>query len=167
MSRDYTAIYASIWADPDWRKLTMTLQHTYLLVVTQPRLSPCGVLEFNPRRMGKLAADLTPDAIEEAVDALCATRPRPWLIYDDDTGELLVRSFVRHDGTLKMPNPSKSIARDWRAIASTPLKDAVLTELRRGFKDHPKAKGWEGIKDQDPELMALIEVPTKPLKGVA
>lgn len=157
MARDYAAIYTAVWTDKDWRRLDCHLQHTYWLILTQPRLSPCGVLDFIPHRFVGLAADLTAAQLASRVDELCVTEPRPWLIHDPDTMELLARSFVRYDSLMKVPSAAKAVAKDFAAIASPAIRDGVLTELIRLHRDDPGLAGWKGIAAQDPALMADIE----------
>lgn len=162
MSRDYAAIYTSIWSDPDWRALTRHQQHCYWMLVSQPKLSPCGVLDYIPGRMANLASDLTRVEVERVVSDLCMTRPRPFLVHDEETSELLVRSFVRHDSLIKGERPAKAIAKDFSAIISGTIRQAVVDELRAHRKTHPGLKGWGGIAEQDADLMALLEQPTRP-----
>lgn len=162
MARNYFALHVAIWNDDDFKRLTRNLQQTYFLIASQPKLTPCGVLDYIPRRMRGLAADLTPDELDRDVRALCATRPRPYLILDDDTSELLVRSLVRYDELLKMERPAKSIASDWDVILSPTIKHAVALELRRRHLEEPDLKGWKGIEAANPELWSLIEASEAP-----
>lgn len=167
MARDYAAIYTAIWADPHWRGLTPRLQHGYWLLLTQPRLSPCGVLDFIPRRFASLADGLTSGEVEAIVRDLESSAPRPWVIHDESTAELLVRSFVRHDGLIKGERPAKAIAKDFESISSTHIRQVIVDELRRHKKAHPQLKGWVGIAAESPQLMALLESPERPKLEVA
>lgn len=166
MARDYAALYTIVWADRDWRALTVAQQHGYWLLLTQPKVSPCGVLDFIPGRLANLASDLSRRHVESVVDDLCNTRPRPYLVFDSDTCELLLRSFVRWDSLIKAERPAKAIAKDFDAITSDAIRQAVLDELRAHRKARPALKGWLGIKDQNPDLMGLIEAPSRPLLKV-
>lgn len=163
MARDYAAIYTNVWSDPDWRSLTPRLQHGYWLLLTQPRLSPCGVLDFIPGRYANLAAGMNRNAIERLVDDLRHTKPRPYVVMDDDTCELLLRSFVRWDGLMAGPKSSKAVAKDFAAIESDLIRQAVIDELRALHQERPKSPGWTGIREQDPILMDLVEAPERPI----
>lgn len=156
MARDYAAIYTSVWADPHWTKLTPELQHTYWLVLSQPRLSPCGVLDWIPSRYRHMAAGLTPATLGQRVEALAATQPRPWLIVDLDTCELLVRSFVKWDSLITGARPAKAIAKDWASIASETIRHAVVCELHERFLAAPKLAGWKGIGEANDDLLQAI-----------
>ena len=70
-------------------------QRTYLLVLSQPGISLCGLLAWNPDALRVTAADSTPESLMASVDRLVAAR---FLVVDYDTDELLVRSFIRYDG---------------------------------------------------------------------
>lgn len=162
MARDYAAIYTSVWSDPDWRKLPIRLQHGYWLLLTQPRLSPCGVLDYIPRRLSGMAADLAVGDVNALVRDLQSLVPRPWVVLDESTAELLVRSYVRHDGLITGSRPAKAIAKDFDSISSSHIRQAIVDELRRHRRDLPKLKGWEGIGEESPELMALIDADERP-----
>ena len=162
MARDYAAIYTSVWGDPDWRTLTPRLQHGYWLLLTQARLSPCGVIDFIPARFAGLAAGMGRAEVEEVARELCAAKPRPWLVHDEDTAELLVRSFVRHDQLMKLGRPAKSIAKDWQAITSSTIRQAVVVELRRLREKAPKLAGWKGLAEESQSLMDLIDAAEAP-----
>lgn len=162
MARDYAAIYTAVWADPDWRSLTPRLQHGYWLILTQPRLSPCGVLDFIPRRFASLADGLTIGEVEAVVVDLESASPKPWVLHDPDTAELLVRSYVRHDGLITGARPAKAIAKDFESISSPHLRQTIVDELRRLRKERQGLKGWDGIREESPHLMALIDSDERP-----
>lgn len=153
MARDHARIKVSIWADPDFRALRAPLQHAYLMLTSQPRVSYCGVLEYLPRRYASMAAGLTVESIEKAIVGLVEKR---FVVLDEDTEELLIRSYVRHDELLKMANPAKAMAKDYAQVLSQGLRAAILTELRRAYFESPQMKGWQGIADASPELFQDI-----------
>lgn len=168
MSRDYAAIFTSVWNNPDWRALDTRLQHGYWMFLTQARLSPCGVLDFIPKRFAGMAHGLTSDEVERLVRDLVATKPKPFLVVDDSTAELLVRTYVRWDGLIKAHRPAKAIAKDFDSITSPVIRQAVLDELRRLHVEHPEYKGWVGIDEESADLMGLIQAPGRPkLEAIA
>lgn len=153
MARDHARIKVSIWADPDFRALRAPLQHAYLMLTSQPRVSYCGVLEYLPRRYASMAAGLTVESIEKAIGGLVEKR---FVVLDEDTEELLIRSYVRHDELLKMANPAKAMAKDYAQVLSQGLRMTILSELRRAYSDNPQMKGWQGIAEASPELYQSI-----------
>lgn len=153
MARDHARILVRIWADPDFRALRADAQRMYLLACSQPRLSYAGHLDYLPDRLAKLAADETPDTVECAVADLEEAR---FLVVDRDTHELLVRSFVRHDGLLASPNMTKAMLKDRDGIISEDLRDALDDELRRAHQEARSLAGWKGFRAADPDLFRKV-----------
>lgn len=149
MPRDHGRISVSIWADRDFRRLCRDAQRMYLLLCTQARLTYCGALDYLPGRLATLAPDEDEQTVDHAVKLLESDR---FLIVDRTTSEILVRSFVRHDGLLGSPNMTKAMLKDRAALLSDDLRDVVDDELTRAYSDDPKAKGWVGFKQAEPDL---------------
>lgn len=152
VARDYAAIYTSIWSDPDWRNLTAAQQHTYLQVLTQPKLSPCGVLDYLPNRLARGSSGLTETVVAANIKILRQADPRPWLVLDEETDELLARSFVRYDSLMNAHRSAKAVAKDYRTITSAALRLTVVEELRKLYDEKPSMAGWKGIREQDSDL---------------
>ena len=51
MARSEARVLVSIWSDPDWLALTSTAQRAYLLLLSQPKLSLAGCLDWMPQRV--------------------------------------------------------------------------------------------------------------------
>lgn len=147
MARDHARIYTSIWNDPTWRKLDQAAQHTYLMVLSQPRLSYCGTLDFFPSRLASQVAGLTESKVRTAIRTLEKLK---YLIVDRDTHELAVRSYVRHDGVLNRRNMGNAVGRALGTVVSQPIRDVILHELGRLYADDQTLAGWDGFKDYDP-----------------
>lgn len=153
MARDHGRIYTRIWADPDFRALDRDPQRLYLLLVSQAKLTYCGSLDYIPRRLVELAADEDQQSLEKALMTLEVTR---FVVVDYGMSELLVRSFVRHDGLLGSPNMTKAMLKDRASLMSHSLRDAVDIELARAYREDPKAKGWAGFQQAEPDLFADV-----------
>lgn len=153
MARDHARIKVAIWADPEFRALGWQQQYAFFMLLSQPRVSYCGVLEYLPRRYASMAADLTVDEVEKSIGGLQEKR---FVLLDQDTEELLIRSYVRHDELLKMANPAKAMAKDYAQVLSAGHRDAILGELQRAYVDAPQMKGWEGINDVAPGLFDQV-----------
>lgn len=149
MARDHARIKVAIWADPEFRALGWQQQYAFFMLLSQPRVSYCGVLEYLPRRYASMAADLTVDEVEKSIGGLQEKR---FVLLDEDTEELLIRSYVRHDELLKMANPAKAMAKDYAQILSASHREAILKELQRAYVESPQMKGWDGISDVSPGL---------------
>jgi hypothetical protein len=56
---------------------------------------------------------------------------RNFVLGDEETDELLVRSFVRHDVSLESDNTVVAVSRAYESIHSKLLRKVVLEELRK------------------------------------
>jgi hypothetical protein len=119
-------VFTRIWVDDDWRALSARAQWCYVLVLSQPDLSYAGVIPYRPGRWARLAGGVTASGVEQAVAELETCR---YVLVDRETGELLVRSFVRNDGVLRSPNLVKAMWNAYREIVSAPLREALDVEL--------------------------------------
>lgn len=153
MARDHARIQVAIWSDPDFRTLGVDAQRMYLVLLSQPRLSYCGSLDYLPTRLAALAADESPETVDQAVKTLEGHR---YVVVDRDTHELLIRTFVRHDGLLSSPNVTKAMLKDRGCLLSEPLRHVLDDELRTAYAADPKAAGWKGFKAAEPELFQQV-----------
>lgn len=154
MARDHARIQTAIWRDHDWRGLTFEAQWTYQAIASQEGLSYAGIIDYRPGRIAALASNLTGKKIEAAVKLLESER---FVIVDRLTEELLVRSYVRHDGVMDRANMGKAVARALAKVTSLDLREAVLTELARLKRERPGLSGFVGFGDLDPDGIARIE----------
>lgn len=153
MARDHARILVAIWADKDFRRLCRDAQRMYLLLCSQARLTYCGALDYLPGRLATLAEDEDEQTVDHAVKLLEVDR---FVVVDRTTAEVLVRSFVRHDGLLGSPNVTKAMLKDRAALLSDDLRNVLDDELARAYLDDPKAKGWAGFKQAEPELFEQV-----------
>lgn len=153
MARDHARIYVTIWADPAWRSLTCVQQLTYVALVSSADLSYCGVAPLIPARYQGIACDMT---ARKFLTAIAGLEAAGFVVADRDTLEVLVRSYVRHDGLLKMPNVTKAMVRALHKVHSPILRDVVTGELARLYRERPFEKGWAGFADLDAEGFARV-----------
>lgn len=126
MARSYAPLLTTIWADDDFRALSGAAQRLYLLALSQPNVSYAGVVAFTARRWARMAADTTSSDIDKAIAELEAAR---FLLFDDDTEELFVRSFVKHNGVLRQPQLRTAMRRAFGEILSPAIRAAFLQEV--------------------------------------
>jgi hypothetical protein len=143
MARSHARLLVTIWDDPDWRRLTTLQQLVYLSVLSSRDLSWCGVAPMLPQRLAHLAVDLTERKTRGALDDLHAAR---FLVNDHSTAEIAVRSYVRHDDLIKQPNVVKAMIKDFAKVHSQAIRDAIVVELARHYREHPDLKGWATVK---------------------
>ena len=153
MARDRANIFTNIWTDTDWRSLSGDEQHLYLLLMTHPDLSYAGVCDWRPGRLAKMRSDATKADIERLGKALQAKR---FILVDEETEEVLIRSYIRHDGVLKQPNLSVSFVNAYGAAASPEIRMLIIHELKRLFDEFPD---WSAFKNE--KVIALLKEPSK------
>lgn len=146
MARTHARLLCEIWQDDDFTSLPAGAQRLYLYLLSQPRLSLVGLLDLTPRRWANAAPDLDEATIGEAFEVLCRTR---FVLCDDQTQEVLIRSYVRYDGAHKSWQLTKAMWGAWKTIQSDFLKLSVLYELP------DESWQWE-------QAPAPVERPTEP-----
>lgn len=139
MARDHARLRHSIWADAEFLALTEAAQRVYMLALSQPGLNYCGVVPFTLRRWAKLASDSTTRRLRTAVTALETAR---FVVVDEDSEELLIRSFIRNDGIIESPNICLAAVKAFPGVLSPLLKGVFVAELHR-LRASPQGKGWE------------------------
>ncbi|MFG3476432.1 hypothetical protein ACGF3K_14370 [Streptomyces sp. NPDC047980] len=146
MARGHGRILTSIWEDSDFLALDPQEQRLYLFLISQPNLNHAGLLPLTLRRWSRKARGLTSADLEKLLEALESTR---FVVLDDDTEELLIRSFVRNDGVWRMPKVMGAMVSGALEISSKHLQRALLAEMDRipleELSDEPtKYRGEEG-----------------------
>ncbi|MDJ1370658.1 hypothetical protein [Gulosibacter molinativorax] len=140
MARDRANIFTDIWADQDWRELSVTAQHLYLLMLTHGTLNYAGVMDWHPGRLaamsdGRAAADVERDGAELEAGG--------FVLIDTDTGEGLVRSFLKHDGVLKQPKIVVSMTNAFASVASKKIRQVIAFEVQKLQVQQPELRAWE------------------------
>lgn len=140
MAKKFAQIRPDIWNDDDFRALTFGAQHLYFLMLTDPELSWAGVTDWKPARIRQRAAEWSMlEIMRSAVELSYAH----FLVFDQETEEVLVRSYVRHDGLLKQPRMAVSVANAFGSIGSNKLRAVVVHELTRLKREDPDLAAWE------------------------
>ena len=154
MARKYSKSWTARWDDPDFLALTGSQQALYGALSDHQDISWCGVLPFVPARFVALAADYTEAKIRGMLRVLVRER---FLIADPKTAELCVRTFIKHDEVLKVPNVAKAMGRAFFQVHSPLIQDAIVAELARLLASDPKLPGWGALRGSYPDLINLIE----------
>src|SRR5687768_6333645 len=94
MARSHGKILSSIWRDQSWLALTKDAKGLYVLLLSQPNLTLVGSLDLALGRWSTYSPDDTREDMQDALDEL---RDALFVIVDDHTDELLIRSFTAHD----------------------------------------------------------------------
>ncbi|NUO92760.1 MAG: hypothetical protein HOQ18_18335 [Dermatophilaceae bacterium] len=119
---------AAIWSDPDFIAMRATAQRMFMFLLSQPDLSHAGLLPMRVNRWAKKAEDLTARTVRSELDYLAE---RDYVVVDEDTEDVLIRTMVRNDGVYKQPKVMIRMREDARQIESPMLRAAFRQELDR------------------------------------
>lgn len=148
MAREYARYLTKTHRDPDWATLSTAHHDCYMALLSSEDITWAGVATYAPLRF-LLAADLTEKKVERLWDDLAA---KHYLVIDKKAGEILCRSFLRHDNVLAKPNLTKAFVAAYGRVRSATIREAINAELVRLLRDHPKLAGWKQIEELLPEL---------------
>lgn len=136
MANDHARIRRDIWGDDDWRGLTSPAQWLYLHLLSSPNITFAGIVDWRPPRIAALTAELTAADVDTFAGELIAAR---FILPDPDTEEVLIRSWVKHDGLLRSPNVTKALVKAHMGTASRILRAVLVDQLIR-----LRENGYEG-----------------------
>lgn len=143
MARSYAAIHHRIWADPAWRALDVDAQHLYILLISQPQLNLAGVLPIQLRKWSSCVQGWDIGDVAKALDKL---RDARFILVDEDTEEVMIRTLIRNDGAYKIPNVLKSLLQAAEHTQAPALRRELSIELGRleplDGKKAEEAAGW-------------------------
>lgn len=159
MAREFAKTRLTIWSDDDFTDLSPEAQHLYFVLKTSS-LSYCGVGDWRPGRLAKRARGWTEEAVRAAAAELIE---RLYILVDESTEEVLVRSFIRHDEVLKQPTLAVSMANAHADIASPVLRRAVIHEIQRLKDEFPDLKGWGSPRATELLSRPSVDPSTYPL----
>lgn len=152
MARDFAKLLTKIWSDEDWKRLSSTDHDVYLALLTTHDLSWCGVAPMLPQRLVGFASDLTLRRVDASLRRLSDVR---FILNDDDTGEIAVRSFIRNDKVMSQPNIVRAMNKALSAVRSETIIDNIECELTRVFAENPEYRGWDTLKSINEQLWEL------------
>lgn len=124
----YVKLFRSIWTDPDFLALRAESQRLYLLLVSQDNISHVGVLPLTPGRFSILAPDTEPVDIRSSLAELLAAR---FILIDETSEEIWVRSYVDYDEGHRNPNGRKALRSAHAEVFSRPIRAAIEATLER------------------------------------
>lgn len=139
MARDRANINTDIWNDDDFRSLSGPAQLLYMQLLTSKSLSYAGIADWRPNRIAVLSSGRKRAEVESAAEEL---QHGLYIVIDEETEEVLVRSFLRWDGLLQKPNVAKAMVTAWDRTYSLTLKGVVVHELKRLHDAHPDWRGF-------------------------
>lgn len=128
MAQDFAPLLRSIWSDEDWRALSVDGQHVYLMLLSHPDRNAAGVLSLTVKKWTRLAVDMTGPRLSVALTELDTAG---FIVVDDETEEVLVRSFIRRATVYKHIRMLANALREASEVESPRLRSALAQELGR------------------------------------
>jgi hypothetical protein len=129
MPRNYANVFTAIWArDGEFVKRSGEAQRIYMMLFTQGEISACGLLPLRRRRWVTNSSDGDESALNLALKELEEHR---YIVVDEDTEEVLVRSFTNHDNGYANPRRLPSIRDAASAVESPRLLRVLAEEFER------------------------------------
>lgn len=170
MARSHGRIDFRIWADKDFRALSERAQRMYMMLFGQKDVNNAGVLPLMESRWAKYCESMSVDDVRAGLDELEDAR---FVFVDDDTEELLIRSFIRGDGVVKQPNVFKNALKCAELVDSQRLR-RVLAEELRGLRrrdagevaDRLDPNPSETLPDDVPNPSETLREPLNPSRRV-
>jgi hypothetical protein len=139
MARDRASIRLDMWADQDWREVSEGAQHLYMLLMSHPTLSYAGVADWKP---GRIAAMTHGKSVEAVIADAHELRAKFFILTDLESEEVLVRSFIKHDGILKQPKLTVSMTNAYAAVASKEIREVIAFEIQKLHDRQPELNAW-------------------------
>jgi hypothetical protein len=153
MPREFARIRISIADDEEFEDLTPAAQWLYLRVlIPDPTLNYAGVADWRPKRLLRKAKGMTLDMLTVAAAEL---EERTYCLFDLDTEEVLVRSFIRSDEILRNPKMAAAMVKAYRQVSSKTLQAGIVTEVQKAKEEHPEYSSWT-FSDTRDDLSGLL-----------
>jgi len=140
VAREHANIRLDMWGDADWRALSRDAQWLYELLLTHPDTNRAGVCDWRPGRLARMASGTTAADVKRIAREL---EQRLFVVIDEGTEEILIRSYVKYDGVLKQPNMTVTMLNDWAGIASGRLRAVVAFEVQKVAGARPDLPAWK------------------------
>lgn len=151
MARSYGALKTSVWEPgSDLRELEPLPQWAYMMLISQPQISNLGVLAYTPEKWCRFAFGLTAAALERAIGEL---EEQGFVIVDRDAGELLVRTFIKHDKVWSQPKLVTNARRLIREVESEQIRNVLV-------RRHPWLIDERSTKDEIAAFEESAETPS-------
>ncbi len=128
MAREHGRLAYTLFRDSDFRALSRSAQALYMQLLAQKEINNAGVCPLMVSKWARGCDELDEAAVWVTLRELQAAR---FVFFDEESEELLVRSFIRNDGILKQPNLVKNALRCAEQVESETLRGVLAEELRR------------------------------------
>ncbi len=140
MSRRFAQIHTDIWEDEDFLTLNPDSRFVFISSFSQKTITYCGVMVYSVPRLTR-STGLPAKRVVRAVREL---HDRRYVFHDPQTGELLIRSFIRNNAVLAQAQLKKAMERSYTDVLSVPIRRLIMDELGSGYQGpcrHPDGEG--------------------------
>lgn len=120
-------IKGSIWGDPEFRSLPRHAQCMYAQLLSL-KVDRAGMLPLHVAHWAKGCDELTESEVWDDLKLLAARR---FIVLDEDTDEVFIRTYMRHNQMGKYPQFVKAAIRAARLVESPILRAEVAVELTK------------------------------------
>lgn len=131
MAREFAKAWFSMFTDDDFVCQDYGDKWLYLVLVGQPALNYAGIQPMNMRRWQSAMRDGSGSrpTEREMESRLNRLESRRYVYTDPETGEVLVRTFMRSDQVARQPNVLKSALRACAHVESPKVASVLVREL--------------------------------------
>lgn len=156
--RKEARISTAVWRNRSFTSLPLACQGLYWMLLSQPDVSMCGVLPYLPGRWEAMCGS------EDIDKALGILEDAGTVVVDRDTSEVLIRTFVRHDGVLRSPKTRAGMWKAWDSVLSDKLR-AVILDQASSHVEEAVSEGW--VTRREVESVPPYDPAEPPENGVA
>lgn len=157
MPRTHGRVMSAIWNDGDFINMRRGAQGMFMFLLSQPDLSHAGLVPMRVNRWAKKAEDLSAKQVRSELDYLAE---RDFVVVDEDTEEVLIRTMVRNDGVYKQPLVMERMREDAKQIESPMLRQAFAAELDRlpldELSTEPAKNGGPSVRERVERVCAQL-----------
>lgn len=125
----------------------------YCVLLTEPTLNHCGVGAVRMARWAK-DASLTIEETDRALGELVAGG---WVVLDEETEEVFVRTLIRNDNVAAQPYVLKGALREATQVESPAIRRVLAAELRKLPPKQPDGTSKRGTKVVYPDPHAAAD----------
>ena len=155
MAREYARYLTKTHRDDDWRRLTSLQHDAYMALTSCEDITWAGVVTYAPSRFVGFSADMANEKKVEKTWAELAERG--YLVIDKRAGELLIRTFVKHDNVIAKPNLTRAFCTAYEKVRSDVIRRAIDAELGKLYEAAPDLSGWGPISERLPDLFDELQ----------
>ena len=126
MARSYARILTNVWDNADFVATTPGAKLLFFHLCSRRDLSSAGHLVMRDRLWAQQVFNSDMEMFWDAMSELSDLR---YVVIDDTTGELLIRTFIRHDGGFRNSKMRSAMRSAMGEMESTMLRDIAHASL--------------------------------------